>query len=208
MTLCGHTTTPSPVVPLEGPGQLLLLPAPVSPNPCRRNEPVSKRTRVPDGANPALPCIIDECTKPRKAKGWCAMHYTRWQVHGDPHHVTEEWRRQPKPSCAVPAARRFWSKVDLSNPDGCWPWAGAMKHRYGEFWMGTGKVYAHRMAATLVFGELDPDDVVMHVCDNPACVRPDHLRIGTQTDNMRDCGDKGRWRNQHAIGPNHPEVAG
>lgn len=168
---------------------------------------MTKRTRVPDGANRALPCTIDGCDKPRFSRAMCEPHYRRTRRHGDPHHVTPEWRTGPKPERSTPMAERFWSKVDLSNPDGCWPWAGSYRHRYGEIWLdGTTKAYAHRVAASLIHGELDDGAVVLHACDNPACVRPDHLRVGTQADNMADQSRKGRWRNQFATGPGHPDL--
>lgn len=150
-------------------------------------------------------CSIDTCTRTVHARGWCRQHYMNWWRRGDPHAAPVARRGRPRPEARVPAARRFWSKVDLTKPDDCWPWAGSMRHEYGEFWLDGHHVYAHRMAAALVFGELDDEAVVLHTCDNPSCVRPDHLLVGTQAQNMADCSGKGRWKNQHAIGPGHPD---
>lgn len=77
--------------------------------------------------------------------------------------------------------------------DGCWEWV-ASKDRWGY---GRLKIFdkmqgAHRAAYQLYVGEIPDGLCVLHRCDNPACVRPDHLFLGTHTDNMHDCNDKGR----------------
>jgi hypothetical protein len=89
---------------------------------------------------------------------------------------------------------RFWSKIDKSGS--CWAWTSAFTTRgYGFFWVGGAKrsEYAHRVAWELSNGGKVPDgSVVMHSCDNPKCVNPAHLSIGTPKDNAQDCKRKGR----------------
>jgi hypothetical protein len=90
---------------------------------------------------------------------------------------------------------RFWSKVDRSGS--CWLWTGETNnHGYGRFafWHGSGRtrVFAHRMVLKLTGASLEDSDVVMHSCDNPPCVNPAHLSIGTQLDNIRDAAVKKR----------------
>ncbi len=87
---------------------------------------------------------------------------------------------------------RFMSYVEKS--DDCWRWTGAAIPRgYGRFYFRGKPRYAHRVAVELLrCEEVRDGDVVMHLCDNPSCVRPSHLRLGTQTENMRDAARKGR----------------
>ena len=91
-------------------------------------------------------------------------------------------------------AERFWPKVRRSG--GCWEWtAGVMGIGYGKFMWEPGRdIGAHRASYMLHFGTIPPGLDVCHVCDNPRCVRPDHLFVGTRTDNMRDALRKGRTR--------------
>jgi len=90
---------------------------------------------------------------------------------------------------------RFWEKVDKSGD--CWIWLGAKTPLgYGRFnWTGRRPVkveFAHR-ASWMLSGNADPAGLVlMHLCDNPSCVNPSHLRLGTKADNSRDMVAKGR----------------
>jgi HNH endonuclease len=88
---------------------------------------------------------------------------------------------------------RFWSKVDISN--GCWIWT-AYKDRqgYGKFRMGDMQ-HSSRVAWILTNGAIPTDICVLHKCDNPSCCNPDHLFLGTHNDNMNDCKQKGRNKN-------------
>ncbi|WP_293756498.1 HNH endonuclease signature motif containing protein [Stenotrophomonas sp.] len=79
-------------------------------------------------------------------------------------------------------------------PSGCWAWTGAKLPRgYGRFYFQGRAQYSHRVALRLLRGAEVPDHlVVMHSCDNPWCVNPEHLSVGTQKENMRDASRKGR----------------
>ena len=87
---------------------------------------------------------------------------------------------------------RFWEKVDKRGPDECWPWiAGHHSFGYGVF----GPKTAHRVSYELEYGPIDsPKLVVCHRCDNPPCVNPAHLFLGSQRVNMQDAKSKGRTR--------------
>jgi hypothetical protein len=89
---------------------------------------------------------------------------------------------------------RFWDKV--VKTDGCWEWSGCRHPRgYGlARYMGK-TVVTHRIAWMLERGAIPGGMVICHKCDNPPCVNPDHLFIGTQADNNRDRHQKGRTKN-------------
>ncbi len=90
------------------------------------------------------------------------------------------------------AEARFWGKVLKTSS--CWVWQGSTNEcGYGEFWLSPRVVRAHRFSWLLHHG--DPAGAhVLHTCDNPACVNPEHLFLGTHTDNMKDMTRKGRGK--------------
>lgn len=90
--------------------------------------------------------------------------------------------------------QRFEEKIDKSGD--CWNWQSAIGSRgYGVFWHGSERrsVFAHRFSYELATGEIpEPGLVVMHSCDNPRCVNPAHLSVGTILDNALDASQKNR----------------
>lgn len=101
-------------------------------------------------------------------------------------------------------ADRFWSKVDPSGD--CWLWTAHIKPQgYGQFTVAKGRFYgAHQVAYVLVRGPIEAGLSVCHRCDNPPCVNPDHLFLGTQSDNAFDMLAKGRAR--RVRGTDHPSA--
>lgn len=101
-----------------------------------------------------------------------------------------------------PLADRFWEKVDKNGPTirpelgPCWVWTGAVGFKgYGKIGLGgraAGCGIASRVSWLLHVGDVPAVLDVLHTCDNPPCVRPDHLFLGTGTDNIRDAQRKGR----------------
>lgn len=88
---------------------------------------------------------------------------------------------------------RFWRRVTKS--DGCWFWQGYIRGKYGVLSIGgRGSKYAHRLSWEIHKGSIDHDKIVMHICDNPICVNPDHLKLGTYKENQQDMADKNRGR--------------
>ena len=89
--------------------------------------------------------------------------------------------------------------------DGCWEWPGKIDpHGYGRLSIGTMPLLAHRVSWAVFHGSLPARIHVLHHCDNPPCVRPDHLFLGTHRDNMADAVRKGRLRHPGKSGSTNP----
>ena len=94
----------------------------------------------------------------------------------------------------------FWSRVRKTEGNGCWEWTvrgGAKRHGYGNITMfskerGFVNISAHRASWIIHFGPIPERMIVRHKCNNPPCVRLDHLCIGTQSENIREAFSKGR----------------
>lgn len=108
----------------------------------------------------------------------------------------------------LPVEERFWMKVNKSQgEERCWLWTAYKNESgYGQIRVG-GKAYlAHRFAWQLINGEIPEGLHVLHNCpdgDNPACVNPKHMFLGTQIDNNLDMKLKGRARQGHVLGEQH-----
>lgn len=93
-----------------------------------------------------------------------------------------------------PLADRFWSRVEKGPA--CWEWVGGRNaDGYGEVRADGRMQKAHRVSWALAHGPIPPGMHVCHTCDNPPCVNPEHLFLGTNRANMRDRQAKGRTKN-------------
>lgn len=131
------------------------------------------------------PCSIEGCTRPLRARGWCATHYWRWQHHGDPNH-----RRTTRPV--------QWIKDHARDEQGdCLIWPFGCSEGYAEIRFRGKNTYASRVMCEEAHGQPPNGASALHSCGNGhlACVHPKHLYWGTQSQNMRD-------RVEHAISKN------
>jgi hypothetical protein len=90
--------------------------------------------------------------------------------------------------------RNSFEKYVIRNEEGCWSWKGTPSKKYGSLQYG-GKyktISAHRASWLIHYGEIPEGMFICHYCDNPRCSRPDHLFLGTPTDNVHDMHRKGR----------------
>ncbi len=142
----------------------------------------ANRKRWKGYVKPTRLCAIDGCDKKQSAKRLCSNHYQKLKRYGDP-------LRQPPTT-----EERFWSRIEKT--DSCWLWTGLVNDAgYGMIGVDKKLVRAHRYSYWLHYGEW-PLPVGRHTCDNPKCVRPDHIVAGTHQDNMADrCK-----RKRHAFG--------
>lgn len=100
---------------------------------------------------------------------------------------------------------RFRAKIKVNPETGCHEWQGVHQSRgYGKIRLETVAHYAHHVAWRLVNGDIPEGMRVLHRCDNPCCVNPQHLFLGTQRDRLLDAAQKGRLRG----GPNSNKVTG
>ncbi|MEY9995875.1 hypothetical protein ABIE67_007907 [Streptomyces sp. V4I8] len=128
-------------------------------------------------------CEVPDCAGTYFGAGLCVKHYMRKRRHGN------LIGKLPQGS----AEERFWRYVDKTGE--CWTWTGGHSNDgYGRFFIseGEGNVAAHRFSYQLHNGEIPDGLIICHRCDNPPCVRPDHLFVGTHLDNVRDMFSKGR----------------
>ena len=120
-------------------------------------------------------CSIETCSYPYYAKGYCEKHYQRDKRRGTAadgigHHA--------------PLETRFWMRVEKTED--CWEWKGPCYKGYGRLWHNGVTIRAHRASWIIHFGDIPAGQFICHRCDNPRCVNPAHLFLGTHQDNMDD----------------------
>lgn len=124
------------------------------------------------------PCSIEGCDKPVVSRGWCNVHYRRWQRTGDPETVLV---------IHGDTEARFWAKVSKQGPNDCWPWLGGQNpDGYGVLGTGgTTNQLAHRWSYEHHKGPIPEGLILDHLCRVRNCVNPDHLEPVTIGENNR-----------------------
>lgn len=163
---------------------------------CYRREAIYKANNfhaagvIPNAKTKITVCSIKECGQPHASRGMCEKHYSRWRKRG---------------TIDLPdRVAMFWDNVHRSDKGTeCWEWQGNVTlNGYGEITIN-GIVGAHRIAYSLIKGDIPDGMFVCHTCDNRRCANPEHLFLGTHRDNMRDMWSKGRARPGRVFHPTY-----
>jgi predicted XRE-type DNA-binding protein len=130
-------------------------------------------------------CKVENCNKPTKQLGFCSKHSSQ---------IARRGSIQPD----LTPIEKFWSKVEKGETGECWNWkAGLSSKGYGGIkikYHGITWNYAHKLSFYLAFGvnAAQYGLVIRHKCDNPKCVNPDHLLMGTKKENTADMLERKR----------------
>lgn len=132
-------------------------------------------------------CSVDGCLKSVLARGLCSAHYAKLRKYGDPTVVRQNQLHGK-------TLMERWSAY-VTRGAGCWEWSGYKDpNGYGRLSIDNRPILAHRVSWEIHRGPLTSADHICHRCDNPSCVRPEHLFLGDHAANMADKMAKKRHR--------------
>lgn len=146
------------------------------------------------------PCAVSWCQEDAKTKGYCRNCYNRWRKHGNPERTP---RRMVNGDASPEERLKFagWTTTE----SGCWEWGGRLdKKGYGVLALREKRqVFAHRTAYETWVGPIPEGLNILHECDNPPCINPEHLHPGTQKENLDEMVSRGR---RNSFKPKYSEV--
>lgn len=136
-------------------------------------------------------CKVEGCNRENDEAGLCTMHYIRWNRYGD---VGATETSKPNLKSSEPERVKKWlSSRYKIMPNGCWEWTGRTNFGYGMMKLDNKEISASRVTAFLYHGLIFGSGIhALHRCDNPPCINPDHIFLGTNLDNIKDRIAKGR----------------
>jgi len=141
-------------------------------------------------------CKIEGCELKVHGLKLCNLHYKRFKKYGDPHTSNANIRKYPT------LKYRFIGSFIKKSDKECWPWIEAVSHGYGAMcWEGK-RYSSSRYSYEHYIGPISKGMNVCHACDNPLCVNPNHLFLGTHKDNMDDKIYKKRHNHGNTHGMN------
>lgn len=146
-------------------------------------------------------CNYESCETPPRARGFCNAHYSKLRREGLIQPLPNAAR---KPYTLSRQIERFWDRVEKT--ENCWLWVGGKNRAgYGRLDFGGKSMLAHRLSWSLEIGEIPEGAFLDHMCHEPSCVNPDHLRLASHTLNMQNragarvdsaSGVRGVWRDR------------
>lgn len=157
--------------------------------------------RSPAAIKTEHPCCSRECSSSFVPRRPHVNKNLICPVCGKKFHRRPAWLKAKSHFCSskcygdhkrIPAEKRFWKHVNKLSKDECWEFIPHKPGKYGSFSINSKHISAHRFSYELHNGPIPDELWVLHKCDNPPCVNPNHLFLGTHQDNVDDMVKKGR----------------
>jgi hypothetical protein len=152
---------------------------------CSKHYQKNKRLGDPLAKKEKQFCSIENCENKYAGKGFCNKHYQKNKKYGES--LAGKTNSQNKAGTKEYISEN--SEIDIND---CWVWKRSKNKGYGQSGLKGKSIKAHRLSYLTFVGEIPNNLHVLHTCDNPTCVNPKHLFLGTNQDNMNDKVNKNR----------------